>query len=975
MNCDDNKGSYGTEIGYLETAQEDIENAETEEDVAEALDTFLSQMEKVDEAIAALEEKKDAAIEDLQAYADALNDVKGMSAEDKSKVKTFVKQAQEAVKAANSNEEIEAATDTFNELMASFEEVKTAKEKAETLAALNDYLAEAEPGMKNVIEKAIDEVNKATTAEEVKNAVNGLLDEKTGKLPTLKEAQKAAYETLSAYEDYLAKNTVDGENLILGEIETVKAAIANAEDKSNVETAMDGFDNFMDDYEDTVTAVELEVAKNALDNMYKEVTAKLSPYVSSTDKNVKDLADAAVKLFDEIRKAGAESEEKDDVVEATNRIKDLFYGKGNHGLPAVNEDNYVVESNLKSYYSESNIVTNFLGYENALKHNAAKTEKDDKADKLGRAEAYKSAMEKLDLYTTVINDNDAVEALKLTEQNVASIKEMINSTKTSVEKAEGKTAVDDAKAILDKYLNNYYEEFVEYAENYEFESTKTSALKELEAYKEQYKDVTEDDTIYAPVKDAVDDAITAIEALEADVNEVSEITEELETVKDAIKLANKQAELKLAVDTAVAKYTPLLKSESEEVKQAAAAAIKELSALKYNGSIKNTPKDVAKIEEKYDPQLKEALKAQEEKDKKERDEALEPIMDKVDELIEIATAGKRTEIVNQLNNFKSELNKTKTAEEVTTVSGQLNSYINESCQIVKAQYDAIYAETNGLLDKYEEICGKDEEAKAIVDKAIADIKAITETDFARAQEAINAIVGVGASDEKETVAKKIAKIQGEITNLDSKKDTAVENINDKIDEYPEDKAALKNIVQEYIDAINAVTRKDKNYATTIDNIVTEAEAAIQDYLDVKISNEAEKNLNIKSVKTEIGESTTFFESEKNVSDLQESVKIENGKVSGKLKEVTDFTQFGAPEGHKHFLALKFDKGSAERVEIQLVNGDESKTIGDLDTDGIVIISFKEEDQLTTNKMKVNFYNESNELVKTLTLDLSGLKFA
>lgn len=108
---------------------------------------------------------------------------------------------------------------------------------------------------------------------------------------------------------------------------------------------------------------------------------------------------------------------------------------------------------------------------------------------------------------------------------------------------------------------------------------------------------------------------------------------------------------------------------------------------------------------------------------------------------------------------------------------------------------------------------------------------------------------------------------------------------------------------------------------------------------------------------------------KTAADLQENIKIneidmENVAVSGKLKKVTSYTEFGS-EGNSegHYLAINFDSPKDTTLEVIGVKHTEPKAI----TDGYLV--FRVDDVTKPFKIRVT----SDESVVTKTYDLNGLE--
>lgn len=105
---------------------------------------------------------------------------------------------------------------------------------------------------------------------------------------------------------------------------------------------------------------------------------------------------------------------------------------------------------------------------------------------------------------------------------------------------------------------------------------------------------------------------------------------------------------------------------------------------------------------------------------------------------------------------------------------------------------------------------------------------------------------------------------------------------------------------------------------------------------------------------------------KKASDLQKNIVIDDGKVTGMLKYVTGYTQFGAPEEQQgYYLVLHFEHDDADTIKVGGVT---------LDSDGLHIIRIQNPVKKSNRKIKVELEDESESLTYVDYLDLSELDF-
>lgn len=108
---------------------------------------------------------------------------------------------------------------------------------------------------------------------------------------------------------------------------------------------------------------------------------------------------------------------------------------------------------------------------------------------------------------------------------------------------------------------------------------------------------------------------------------------------------------------------------------------------------------------------------------------------------------------------------------------------------------------------------------------------------------------------------------------------------------------------------------------------------------------------------------------KQVSELQESVFVNDNSVQGILNYVTGYTQFsGIPEEQEgHYLALQFEASDGATVTIQTIGGLNDARIVTLDADMDAVIYVK------SSKQKLRVTCSLNGDVITRTISFSGLK--
>ena len=108
---------------------------------------------------------------------------------------------------------------------------------------------------------------------------------------------------------------------------------------------------------------------------------------------------------------------------------------------------------------------------------------------------------------------------------------------------------------------------------------------------------------------------------------------------------------------------------------------------------------------------------------------------------------------------------------------------------------------------------------------------------------------------------------------------------------------------------------------------------------------------------------------KSASDLQSDIEIADGKITGTLKYVDDYTGFSgdASEQVGNYLALHFESDEAETITINLIGG----TSGEkpLDEDGLAVFRITDKD---AQSIEVKVTDTDTGHTSTYHYGLSGL---
>ena len=863
--ADSNNAKYSSGLTAINQAIADIKKATTEERVKDILDKALRGIdETVEEAITQFEEARADALADLQDYVDTLSKMSGLTQADKDRVQSLVEEAKAEVNVANSEIGVGTAMSEFEGLMKTgFKDVVLTKAINDAVETLTSFKADAKAETKTYLDEEIAKIKEMDDVDKIKAEVK--------EIRNAVDQQGLAYERLQEYRDYVAANVTNSKQkqLINGQIDTTMEAVAKAKVDTEVNAAMKAFENFMkqEQYESINDAVELKIEKDKLTETYNEAISKLAEYLNSSNADVKKLAQQGKASIEKEYNDNKNATVKTTVTTAITSIEKLVNGTGKFSTYAVYDDS--VNASAKTRKENDK---NFAGYVKSLKKLVNDAKDLEVADKQKRDSALAAAEETLKSYEALLKDPNAVKELELDATAVSRIQGLIDATRESINNADTKSKIDDAMTLLNAALNNYYGEYAETASKKDFDTTKTAAKETIAELKTKYNG---NETI----KDAIDEAGSAIEDAKYPTKKASDIRSELDKI-------NKIIELEVAKQEAVATYTELLATTQDSgLKTEITTLIANISALKYDGKNNfKTPDDVQAIMDAASVAIKEKVAELEATKSTELRELKTAKLEYIDKYIDIETAVGSSAILSQLRNYRSAVDTATTEADVNSLMGEFENYLTQSCAVLKEKYETIYDETEGLSVKYKEYYS-DTELKALVDDAIKAVKEVSED--SNATKAIEKIV----SDLTTSKTGTAEKIVDAIKAVKSKAQAAISEINAKI-ENKDIEEQLKLAVQQYIDKINAVTRADVNYEDTITGHKTDALNVIEAMLEQKIAAELETKatwegnievtvnddgtLSVKAEKLEVTDNIVIEEGMQ--LEISGSFKIENEKT-------------------------------------------------------------------------------------------------
>ena len=895
----------------------------------------------------------------------AITDIKNADNLEAAKA-VFDEMQNEVIKASKSNKDAE-------DLVEAVEEVK--QEIADSRKILTDLLntykdvakdmedmtPEDLEMLNSIIDGAQRAANNAKTKGELagvqksfedlmKQVENSKLNDAVTTKNALVIAQEEAIKKLDAYKETLDSMTDLDSNqkqIIENALKTARTDTMNAKAAPEVKTAVEAFENLMKQYHENMIN---ETAENLITDALNKAIEKLETYKTGAYADTVD------------------PDPKEDEKENPKKIKEL-------AEQYIEELKQQAETLKNGLGAKENPTDSYKDIETKLDQ-MIKGSAEDKADGLDEkieaiknankeqqasyVEAYNKAIEELKVYA------ENAKTFGLSTEELENINSLIDNTKAKIGSVKTSDEVEKAMELFRDAVSTFSSEF----DKYQLDETKKSAQEELKAY----KGITEG------IDELVDAGISSVKS----GTSVNKVMENLQAAIDEIEKAIAENEGAKAKADALKLFNQFLQDEGKYSTAIHGIAGKAMDELKALVSDNLTKENVEKIQKEYmnkiDEQLKKEGTTLEELKAEAREEAKEAIA-LYKELAQKSNDSALLEAITPYENIVDSESSDLSAIENATV--ELKAYIdsNASHKLVSTKLKDI-EEIEGIDDatlgkwvaeeSHTNLTGKLAENKYIkaeMDKVIANIKNAENDEnltkaLADGEKAINDIIK--ALDKMEKERKEALE-----TNL-----TKVENI---------DKA--ESVETTYADKIKAVTYDDyKNYkpteteTTIFDALIKEAGEAVKNYLDGQIES---KNNNVENVNDVLAKEV-FKESEggvlgkDDITEFQEDVSIIDGKVSGTLKYVESFEKFNegnVDEQKGNYLWLLFENPYGGKIKARRYNsGELSKEVEAGKGKGILFINRITDDQLEKGiKIEVDFYDEKDQKVKTLTIsDFTGL---
>ena len=658
----------------------------------------------------------------------------------------------------------------FEDTMSNFEYVRTKKAQNDAIEKLNGYLENASAGVKKEIEEAIAEINKAESTETVKTELEKILNI----VDPVLVAQEEAEDILKIYEESIASEKVGltkaQQAVINNEISKIRETINNAKTADEIKDAVQ---NFEDLYlkEGIYSAVKVDAEAKILQAAKESAYKKLAEYENYDDEEIKQEVANYKKAIDE----------KDTVEDINNIMDDVKDAEGK--------------------ITKKGALT-------TLKEKVEKIEADKENQQKLYKQAYDNVMEELN--EVEIYMAEAQKQGKLSDDEVAEIKKMIQTTQTKLVNVSTAKEVYNARDAFEDYMINYYEEIAEF----EFSYKKDKAIEKLNEYINS--------NASKEIKDIARSAKSQIEAITEYSKEVTDKIEGILNTAESDIANRKTAEAKAVAIAEITKNKAEVDVLGDEK---LTADIEEALA-----NIKNaeTEKDVNKIYNNIMKEINNALgkKSPEEQLADYKQEAIEEMK----EIKDLATDLNETALLNELKLTETAINEATTTQEVDELVEKMNAYVG--------RYYNELLEKKKNIDELNKILNvtypNDKKIQSIIEKAIRDVKAASTPE--RRKDIMTEVRGENPFTDADTVGGTVGARIKEVQTFEEAKKTAIQKLDKDSDEdnakYVEYDETVKIMVQNTIDEINSIQFEDYNEdEKSFDGYVSEILSTIGEYVN------------------------------------------------------------------------------------------------------------------------------------------------
>ena len=482
------------------------------------------------------------------------------------------------------------------------EELEKAKKDAitelENYVDKNDYREKEQKEIDKIIDKAKEDINKATKIEDI-NSIKEKAEKEIDKLKTDKELteelEKAKKDAISELENY-----VDKDDYREKEQEEIDKIIEKAKEEINNASEIDEVNSIKDDAKDKLDDLKTddEYRSEELEKAKKDAISELENYVDKNDYREKEQEE-----IDEIIEKAKEEINNASEIEEVNSIKE----KAEEELDKLKTDDEYRSEELEKAKKDS-----ISELENYVDKNDYREKEQEEI-----AEIIETAKEEINNATKIEEINPIKEAA---ERELDKLKTNAEYSAEELEKAK-KDAINELENYVDadNYREKEQQEIAEIIETAREDINNATSIEEVNAIKETAErelDKLNTDaylTYLEQLEKAKKDAISELENY-ADKNayrekEQQEIDKIIENAKEKINNATKIEEVN-SIKEAAKREIDALKTDAYltalELQKAKEDAINNLKAYRDSNLVDNYYDEGTKIINKAIPEINNA---------------------------------------------------------------------------------------------------------------------------------------------------------------------------------------------------------------------------------------------------------------------------------------------------------------------------------------------------------------------------------
>ncbi len=661
----------------IEAAIKAINDATTAEEVNKQYDAIVAEIKRIDSNIEEnavknaeeTEEAKEKARANVEAYKTAVAQVTDLTATDKNIINQILDNASKAIESSVTKTDVETEDSDLSSLLeASYTNVALIKEQNQAIEELNTYLANANQGIKDVINKAIANIKEDVLPRDVRTE----LSDAKAIINPLKEAQEEYLNELSVYRRAVNASDATNKTILINAIRRTETNIKNAESKTEADNLIADFRIEFANFEDKANEILFnEAVEEAI-----ETLTPYTKYVADKDVFVANADDQTVNDYVTVKKLA------EDTIKELKDMKEAGYLDGTNDADKVKKmvgrkDDPTTEDNEAS------------GRIEILEKKIKDFEDSEKAAKEAYQDARNIAVDALNKY------EETVKGLELTEVQKTEISTMISNTRAKVESVTTATEVSNAMTLLDSYMSKYFgADSASEIQTSLIKKAKENAAKILAEYqKSAISSIRTEAAGYAQtIKDGTYANYTA--------------------VNNAVDLYKNTLDVKVAQFNATEKllaYRSKTGTIGEDQKPIATYVDEQLEII--NGST-CTPADtdtVSTLKEKLTKvestltrattTIKNALNITSESEAKALQEARENAYAVVNKYMELASELRNTELVSDLADFNAQIRKeteVSTIKAMVATNGDVENYIEKYYNVFYTQYVAINSKDSNI---------------------------------------------------------------------------------------------------------------------------------------------------------------------------------------------------------------------------------------------------------------------------------------